>query len=79
MLGRLKEAAEVHEGWLRVIGGHTLSHYDLGGIYEEMNRGAEAADQYRAFHRAWANADEELPQVEDAKTRLAALVRKTRG
>jgi tetratricopeptide (TPR) repeat protein len=77
MAGRLDEAAKVHEDMLNICRGHTLSHYDLGQIYEEMGRPADAADQYTAFLTAWAKADEGLPQVEDAKIRLAALQQAT--
>lgn len=73
MAGRLDEAAKVHEKMLREYRGHFLSHYDLGQIYEEMGRAADAEHQYEAFLRAWAEADEGLPQVEDAKQRLAKL------
>jgi tetratricopeptide (TPR) repeat protein/tRNA A-37 threonylcarbamoyl transferase component Bud32 len=73
MAGRLSEAAAVHEKMLREIRGHFLSHYDLGQIYEEMGRVADARLQYEAFLEAWAEADEGLPQVEDAKARLAKL------
>ena len=73
MAGRLDEAAKVHEDMLNMCRGHTLSHYDLGQIYKEMGRKADAEQQYAAFLEAWAEADEGLPQVEDAKRRLAAL------
>jgi serine/threonine protein kinase/tetratricopeptide (TPR) repeat protein len=71
--GRLDEAASVHEEMLRVYRGHFLSHYDLGRIYEEMGRAADAAKEYTAFLEAWSEADEGLPQLEDARARLAAL------
>ncbi len=73
MAGRLDEAAAVHEKILREIRGHFLSHYDLGKIYEEMGRIDDARLQYEAFLEAWADADEGLSQVEDAKARLAKL------
>ncbi len=73
MAGRLDEAAMVHEEMLRVYGGHFLSHFDLAVIYEEMGRKDEAEREYRTFLRAWAEADDGLSQVEDAKRRLEAL------
>ena len=73
MAGRFDEAANVHEEMLGIYRGHKLSHYDLGKIYEEMGRAADAEQQYVAFLEAWAEADEGLPQLEDAKRRLAAL------
>jgi len=73
MSGRPEEAARVHREIVRVYGGHALSHYDLGKIYEEMGRPADAADQYAVFLEMWSEADEGLPQIGDARTRLAAL------
>ncbi|MDH3198792.1 MAG: hypothetical protein OEO21_11190, partial [Candidatus Krumholzibacteria bacterium] len=73
MANRLEDAAEVHREMVRLYGGHALSHYDLGSIYEEMGRPADAAQAYTTFLDAWARADDGLPQVEDAKDRLAAL------
>ena len=73
MASRLDEAAGVHEEMLRLFGGHSLSHYDLGQIYEEMGRTADAEQEYVAFLEAWAEADDGLPQVEDAKQRLKML------
>jgi tetratricopeptide (TPR) repeat protein len=73
MAGRLDEAAHVHEEMLRVYRGHTLGHYDLGLIYEEMGRAADAEREYSTFLTGWADADEGLPQVIDARARLAVL------
>jgi tetratricopeptide (TPR) repeat protein len=73
MAGRLSEAAGVHEETLRRFGGHVLSHYDLGQIYEEMGRTEDAEREYVVFLEAWAEADAGLPQVEDARQRLASL------
>jgi tetratricopeptide (TPR) repeat protein len=73
MAGRLDEAARVHEEMLRVYRGHILGHYDLGLIYEEMGRAADAEREYAEFLAGWADADEGLPQVTDARARLAAL------
>jgi serine/threonine protein kinase/tetratricopeptide (TPR) repeat protein len=73
LAGRLEEAAAVHHDLLRIYGGHALSHYALGGIYEDLNRLPDAEREYTAFLDAWAEADEGLPQVEDARQRLASL------
>jgi len=73
MAGRLDEAAKVHEELLQEIRGHSLSHYDLAQIYEDMARTVDAEREYAAFLAAWAEADEGLPQVEDAKMRLNTL------
>jgi len=73
MAGRLDEAASVHEEMLRVYRGHFLSHYDLGLIYQEMGRTGDAKREYATFLDAWAEADEGLPQVLDARRRLDEL------
>jgi tetratricopeptide (TPR) repeat protein len=73
MAGRLEEAARVHEELLGFCRGHALSHYELGQIYEEMNRFDDAEQEYATFLEMWSEADEGLPQVEDARARLVAL------
>jgi tetratricopeptide (TPR) repeat protein len=77
MAGRLDEAAAVHKELLRVYGGHALSYYALGQIYEEMSRPAEATREFSKFLEMWAKADEGLPQLVDARERLDALTGKT--
>jgi serine/threonine protein kinase/tetratricopeptide (TPR) repeat protein len=73
MAGRLEEAAEVHEDMLREFRSHFISHYELGKIYEEMGRNKDAIDEYERFLEMWSQADEGLPQLEDAKSRLEYL------
>ncbi len=73
MASRLDEAAGVHKEMLRIYGGHALSHYELGQIYEEMKRPADARKEYTKFLEMWSEADEGLPQLVDARKRLAAL------
>ncbi len=73
MAGRLDEAANVHKELLRICGGHALSHYELGKIYQELGRPADAKQEFSRFLEMWADADEGLPQLENARARLAAL------
>ena len=73
MAGRLEDAAKVHKEMLRIYGGHALSHYELGTIYEEMKRPADAKREYTKFLEIWSEADRDLPQLVDAQKRLAAL------
>jgi tetratricopeptide (TPR) repeat protein len=72
-LKRLPEAAATLEELLRLDGSRFIAHYQLGQIYEDLGRKAEAAEQYRIFLKAWEHADPGWPQVEDARKRLAAL------
>jgi tetratricopeptide (TPR) repeat protein len=73
MAGQLDKAAEVHRQMLKIYGSHALSHYELGRIYEEMKRPAEAKKEYAKFLEMWSEADEDRPQLIDARKRLAAL------
>ncbi len=73
MDGRLDEAARVYEQWLLRCGGHALAHYELGQIYDEMKRPADAKKEYAKFLEMWSEADHDRPQLIDAKKRLADL------
>ena len=73
LLGRPGEAVAVHKDLLKVYGGHALSHYQLGLLYEEMDQSEDAVREYERFLEMWADADEGLPQLVDAKERLSAL------
>ena len=71
--GQIEKAAAEHEEMLRLYGGHALSHYELGKLYEEMRRYTDAQAEYEKFLEMWSKADEGLPQLEDARVRLAKL------
>jgi len=73
--GRLEEAAAAHKELLRVYGGHAVSHYQLGLIYEEMGRLQGAKQEFTRFLEMWDKADEGLPQLVDARSRLAELTK----
>ena len=73
MAGKLKDSAGVLKELLRVYGGHTVAHYELGRVYEEMGRAGDAEREYKAFLEAWSEADEDLPQLADVRVRLVAL------
>ncbi len=73
MAGRLEEAVGTHRELLKVCGGHALSHYELGKIYEQMRRPAEAKKEYAKFLEMWSEADSDRPELIDAKKRLASL------
>jgi tetratricopeptide (TPR) repeat protein len=70
--GRLGEAEDAYLNLLKIHAGHALAHYQLGLLFEKMNRSDDAAGHFRKFLEMWTQADEGLPQLEDARARLAA-------
>ena len=50
-----------------------LRHYKLGILYEKMKDLIKAKEAYETFLTRWKNADPGIPEVEDAKKRLAGL------
>lgn len=60
----------------RLLEGYTYatSYYRMGKICEQQNDRAKAVENYGKFIDLWKNADRGLPEVEDAKTRLATLM-----
>jgi tetratricopeptide (TPR) repeat protein len=73
MAGRSKQAVETLRELLRIYGSHVVARYQLGLVYEDMGRDADARAEYDAFLKAWARADDGLPQIADARARLSSL------
>jgi tetratricopeptide (TPR) repeat protein len=48
-------------------------HYRLAKLYEEKSMTEKAITRYEKFLEIWKNADEDLPELIDAKKRLANL------
>ena len=78
--GDLQAARDEFEGLVAYIPGRTawgdlyaLSYYRLGGIYEKQGNTAKAIERYSKFLDLWKDADPGIPEVEDAKKRLAGL------
>jgi tetratricopeptide (TPR) repeat protein len=73
MAGQLDQAVQANTELLRKFGGHALARYELGQVYQEMNRFDDAKREFTRFLEMWSDADSGLPQVEDARRRLSQL------
>ena len=49
------------------------AHYTLGLAYQRTGQNKEAIEQYQEFLNYWKDADPDIPEVEDAKSRLSQL------
>ena len=79
-MGNIDKAQETYERISnmtseRLIFGdiYARSFYQLGRIFEQRGNTAKAIEHYRIFLDLWKNADTGLPEVDDARARLAAL------
>jgi serine/threonine protein kinase/tetratricopeptide (TPR) repeat protein len=68
--GRIRALLNGRADWGAV---YTRSFYKLGKLYERMGKKNEARKEFAKFLGLWKDADPGLPEVPDAKARLAAL------
>ncbi|MCX6574255.1 MAG: hypothetical protein NTX99_09725, partial [Candidatus Aminicenantes bacterium] len=71
--GLYRRLLGLQAGRLRHPDFYALSHFALGRISEARNDATGARQNYERFLDLWKNADAGLPEVEEARTRLAAL------
>ena len=48
-------------------------HYKLATVYEKINDLSNAKREYEIFLQIWKDADPDIPEIIDAKKRLATL------
>jgi tetratricopeptide (TPR) repeat protein/TolB-like protein len=80
-VGRQETALDRYHRLIGLTGGrlnhpdlYALSHYAIGRIKQGQGDRAGAREYLTKFLDLWKNADPGLPEVEDAKARLASLV-----
>ncbi len=80
-LGRLGDAVQAFEralltmdlSWDAIPPTTVKTHYWLGIAYERSGWNDKAATQYEIFLDKWKNVDPGIPEIDDAKARLARL------
>ena len=79
--GDLAGAQQWYENILSLTSGrmrfgetYAKSHFMLGKIYEQRGVNAEAIQSYRTFLDLWREADAGVPEIEEAKRKLAELL-----
>ncbi|MFC2167118.1 tetratricopeptide repeat protein, partial [Acidobacteriota bacterium] len=80
--GDLESAKREYENILALTTGrlywgdlYVKSYYQLGKIYEQLGDKAKAIEYYEKFLDLWKDADPGLPEVDDARKRLAGMSR----
>jgi len=78
--GDLEDARKNYEKIAQLTNGrqehgeiYAKSFYMIGKIYQEQRKKEKAIENYQKFLDLWKDADPGIPEVEDAKKRLAGL------
>jgi tetratricopeptide (TPR) repeat protein len=71
--GQYEKIMQMTWGRLNLGGSYTKSFYMLGKIHEQLEDKAKAIEYYEKALDLWKDADPGIPEVEDAKQRLASL------
>ena len=69
-LGRFDEAIVEYRRVLRLNPRYPLAHYHLGLALAGKGDARASREAHAEFLRVWSQADDDLPQVVDAKRRL---------
>src|SRR6185436_6798260 len=70
-LGRWDEAIAEYERILRFNPNYPLAQYHLAQGYERKGEPARARIAYERFLQIWKDADPDIPEVREAKVRMA--------
>jgi tetratricopeptide (TPR) repeat protein len=73
LAGRYDDAVGTLKKLLHSYGWHSMAYLQLARIYQEMGKNAKAEEALVTFLDRWKDADEGLSDLEDARTRLAAI------
>ena len=69
-----KRMSDLPTGWLSFDKPtRAIRHYKMATAYEKMNDLTSAKKEHESFLRLWKDADLDIPEIIDAKKRLAAL------
>jgi tetratricopeptide (TPR) repeat protein len=70
---RLEEAISEYQRILRLNQNYPLAQYHLAQAYQRKGQVAEARTAYERFLQIWKSADEDIPEVVDAKREFTIL------
>ena len=71
--GEFEKILSLHLGRIGNGDIYAISLYSLGKIFEQQGQKERAIEHFERFLDLWKNADPGMPEVADAKARLAAL------